>query len=71
MVGQVETYPDGYRGLIAVAARPPAVVVLDMKMPVMDGWAYCDRLARQAGPRPPIIVVSAAAIDGSLRAASR
>lgn len=35
--GTVETFPDGYRGLVAIAARPPDLVVLDMKMPGLDG----------------------------------
>ena len=33
----VETFPDGYKGLVAIAARPPKLLVLDMKMPGLDG----------------------------------
>jgi urea transport system substrate-binding protein len=50
----------GLAALEAMEKRQPDLVVLDMKMPVMDGWAYCDQLARRPGPRPPILVVTAA-----------
>ena len=58
-VGQVETYPDGYRGLIAVAARPPAVVVLDMKMPGLDGAGVLNALRNDEATRElPILVAT-------------
>lgn len=58
-VGQVETYPDGYRGLIAVAARPPAVVVLDMKMPGLDGAGVLNALRNDDATRSlPILVAT-------------
>ncbi|MBI2392154.1 MAG: response regulator [Deltaproteobacteria bacterium] len=58
-IGQVETYPDGYRGLIAVAARPPAVVVLDMKMPGLDGAGVLNALRNDDATRSlPILVAT-------------
>lgn len=54
------TAEHGLAALELMDRRQPDLVVLDMKMPVMDGWAYCDRLSRRPGPRPPILVVTAA-----------
>jgi CheY-like chemotaxis protein len=38
----------------------PAVILLDMKMPVMDGWAFASAYRQQSGPHAPIIVMTAA-----------
>jgi CheY-like chemotaxis protein len=38
----------------------PCLIVLDLMMPVMDGWAFADRMAAdQAYSTIPIVVVSA------------
>jgi DNA-binding NarL/FixJ family response regulator len=37
---------DGAQALVAVAADPPDVVLLDLRMPVLDGVAVIDRLRR-------------------------
>jgi CheY-like chemotaxis protein len=39
---------------------PPDCVVLDLWMPVMDGWQFADRLQRLGGPPIPIVVITAA-----------
>ena len=36
----VVTATNGVAALIAVRQYRPQVVVLDMRMPVMDGWAF-------------------------------
>jgi CheY-like chemotaxis protein len=36
-----------------------ALVLLDMRMPVLDGWGFARRF-RAAGKRSPIIVITAA-----------
>jgi CheY-like chemotaxis protein len=38
----------------------PAVILLDMRMPVMDGWQFCDAYRRLAGPLAPVAVMTAA-----------
>jgi CheY-like chemotaxis protein len=53
---------DGRVGLERVAANPPAVVLLDLMMPEMDGFEFLDGLRSQEGrngPRPPVIVITA------------
>ncbi|GAC1489395.1 MAG: response regulator [Candidatus Limnocylindrales bacterium] len=41
----------------------PDLILLDLAMPVMDGWQFLDRLTRSAGPTgastlPPVIVLT-------------
>src|ERR1700687_1496830 len=51
---------NGAEALDAMRQRPPDVVVLDMVMPVMDGWSFLRAYRTQ--PRfaqVPVIVVSA------------
>ncbi len=49
---------DGHRALTAVARWEPDLLVLDVKMPVLDGLAVCRRL-RAAGDRTPVLVLTA------------
>lgn len=49
----------GQEALDAVARRRPAVILLDMRMPVMDGWAVA-RALRSQGISVPIVVMTAA-----------
>jgi CheY-like chemotaxis protein len=37
----------------------PAVILLDMLMPVLDGWQFLDQLVIRGWSRPPIIIVTA------------
>ena len=59
----VEAAADGVRALEAVRRRHPAVILLDMRMPVMDGWDFCTALRREEPSPPPIIVMTAAVAD--------
>lgn len=55
----IETFPDGYRGLVAIAARPPDLVVLDMKMPGLDGAGVLAALrAEPVTAQLPILVAT-------------
>jgi CheY-like chemotaxis protein len=56
----VETAIDGRDALDKVAARLPRLVLLDMRMPVMDGWDFA-RALREAGISAPVVVMTAAA----------
>jgi two-component system, chemotaxis family, chemotaxis protein CheY len=50
---------SGQEALEAVARKQPAVILLDMRMPVMDGWAVARALHAQ-GINVPIVVMTAA-----------
>ena len=56
----VETATDGRDALAKVEARPPRLVLLDMRMPIMDGWGFAKAL-RDAGIALPVVVMTAAA----------
>jgi CheY-like chemotaxis protein len=51
---------DGKAALDEVREHHPSVVLLDIMMPVMDGWAFLEQLQElPASERPRVIVVSA------------
>ena len=54
---RVETYTDGASALEGLAARPPNLAVLDIKMPRMDGMELLRRL-RQKTDLPVIFLTS-------------
>jgi CheY-like chemotaxis protein len=49
----------GQEALAAVARKQPLLILLDMRMPVMDGWAVARALHEQ-GINVPIVVMTAA-----------
>jgi CheY-like chemotaxis protein len=49
----------GQEALDAVARSRPLLILLDMRMPVMDGWAVA-RALRAQGSSIPIVVMTAA-----------
>jgi two-component system response regulator MprA len=49
---------DGMKALERITADTPDVVVLDVMMPVLDGWGVLDQLAGLV-TAPPVLVVSA------------
>jgi CheY-like chemotaxis protein len=58
---------DGREGLDVLRHETPDLILLDMKMPVMDGWEFARRY-REAHEEPSPIVVMTAAEDPRLRA---
>ena len=59
---------NGRAALEAVARGMPALILLDMKMPVMNGWEFAAELRRRYAESAPIVVISAAE-DARRRAA--
>ena len=59
---QITEAGNGEEALAAIAADPPDLVVLDMMMPVLDGWAVLEELDPRTSP--PIVVITALASDG-------
>ena len=56
---------DGQHALDQVAAERPDVVLLDMDLPIMDGWTVARRLRAEANTRRlPIVALTAHAMAG-------
>lgn len=65
---QVLTAANGAEGLGVVARERPDLVLLDLMMPVMDGYEFLQQLRRMPGrERTPAVVVSAVATGGYSR----
>jgi CheY-like chemotaxis protein len=64
---EVRTAGDGAQALARVAERMPGLILLDMRMPVMNGWEFARAFAERHGRACPIVVVTAAE-NAALRA---
>jgi len=53
----VDTYPSGVELFDALPACKPDCIVLDLHMPVMNGFEVQDRLM-QSGARLPVVVIT-------------
>ncbi len=67
VIGQAS---DGAEGLQVVAALRPDVVLLDLRMPILDGLGVLQALAA-AGDRTPVLVLTTFPDDEALIAAMR
>ena len=56
---EVTSAANGQEALDDMEDHDPDLILLDMKMPVMNGWEFCRALEGRAS-RPPIVVVTAA-----------
>jgi CheY-like chemotaxis protein len=59
----VITAPDGAACLALADEHRPKLVLLDVSMPGLDGWAVARRLRQMPQERPAIIMLSALAMD--------
>jgi CheY-like chemotaxis protein len=57
---RVRTARDGRAALDRVGEEMPDVILLDMRMPVMNGWEFARAFAERYGRAAPIVVVTAA-----------
>jgi two-component system cell cycle response regulator DivK len=56
---------DGQRALEVVAATPPDLILMDLSIPIIDGWECTRRLKADAATRAiPIIALTAHAMRG-------
>jgi len=55
----VESAANGQEALAKVRATRPWLIILDMRMPIMDGWAFA-RTLHEEGIKIPILVMTAA-----------
>jgi two-component system chemotaxis response regulator CheY len=56
---QIRSAAGGAEALAIARSWQPTLVMLDMRMPVMDGWAVA-RALRDAGSTVPVVVMTAA-----------
>jgi CheY-like chemotaxis protein len=64
---EVTSAANGQEALDVMDGYGPDLILLDMKMPVMNGWEFC-RALEGRDARPPIVVLTAAP-DPACRAA--
>lgn len=57
---EVLTAADGYAALDPVTAERLAVILVDVRMPGMDGIEFCRRFSERPGPRAPVVLLTAA-----------
>ena len=61
---QVATAGDGEAALIAMREQQPAVVLMDMNLPIKDGWTACREAQQDASiAEIPIIALTAHAME--------
>jgi CheY-like chemotaxis protein len=65
---RVVTAADGLEALDQVSRELPAVILLDMRMPRMDGWQFARECRARFNRQVPIVVMTAAQ-DARQRAA--
>jgi two-component system chemotaxis response regulator CheY len=65
---EVLTASDGAAALQVLGQARPDLVLLDMRMPIMDGWEFARRYRARPEPHAPIVVLTAAR-DAAERAA--
>ena len=67
---KVDEAANGAEGLERVAAQPPSIVLLDLTMPVMDGFEFLRRLrAQEKFADLPVLVLTARDLSAEERAA--
>ncbi len=54
---------DGRQALESISQERPGIALLDMDLPIMDGWSVAHEL-RSRGDRLPIIAMTAHAMSG-------
>jgi len=56
---EVESATDGARGLEVLERTTPTLILLDMRMPVLNGWDFA-RIMKERGISVPVLVMTAA-----------
>ena len=66
---EVKTAAAGREVLIALAKEIPDLVLLDLRMPGLDGFGVLRELRLRSGPAPPVIILSAKSMEEDRQAA--
>jgi CheY-like chemotaxis protein len=56
----VHEAPNGEAALASIDDFQPSLILLDLRMPVMDGWEFARRYHALPGPHAPIVACVAA-----------
>ena len=69
---EIEVAVDGQQGVEMATASMPDIVLMDMSLPIMDGWAATKELRRnEATAGLKIIALTAHAMDGDRQKAMK
>jgi two-component system, cell cycle response regulator DivK len=69
---EVLTAEDGEKGCLMAASERPDIILIDLEMPIVDGWEATRRLKGDPQTRGiPIIALSAHALAGRTRKGAR
>ena len=58
---EVQGAMDGAAAIGAIRRSRPDIILLDLMMPVLDGYSFLDLYKHLPGPHAPVIVITAAA----------
>lgn len=56
---EVVSAGNGRQALDRIASARPDAIILDMMMPIMDGWEFARAYRETPGPHAPIVVMTA------------
>jgi CheY-like chemotaxis protein len=56
---RVSMAANGQEALTLLEREPPACILLDLMMPVMDGWQFVSELERRGKRKAPLLILSA------------